>query len=106
MGRLAIHTSPQEAAADLTSVRFILNNMLGAFPAASIGPGSNLKPEALDRPQHVAALRDQAVQAVQGMETAKNTNEFAKARAALASSCMACHGALTRGPVQAIAPAR
>jgi mono/diheme cytochrome c family protein len=106
MSRLAIHTSPEEAAADLSSVRFILNNMLGAFPATSIGPGSNLKPEALDQPQQVAALRAQAVQAVQGMEIAKDTNEFARARTALGTSCMACHGALTKGPVQASAPVR
>lgn len=106
MNRLATFKTPAEAVADLASVGFILNNMMGAYPAESVSPYSRLKPQALEQMREIAALRDDASKAALAMSKAKNTVEFAKTRLALANSCMACHSALTTGISPVIAAVR
>lgn len=100
--RLDRDHSAQQAAADLASVRFLLGNMLGAYPPNSVAPDSKLRPEALSHPDKIAALQDAASRAAAAMSQATTAEGFAQARQNLTAACMACHTQITHG-VQLVA---
>lgn len=95
--RLRQDQTVQQAQLDLTSLRFILRNMLGAYPINSVAPDSKLKPSALEHPDRIAMLEDKAAQSVTEMASATNPDALRRARQHLTDACMACHAEITQG---------
>ena len=79
---------------DIESIRFILGNMLGAFPAHSVAPDSRLLAAALRDPARIATLRDAAAAAAAALGQAPDPAAFARRRTQLRERCMDCHAAI------------
>jgi hypothetical protein len=101
LGRLESRRGTAEAdAKDLASIRFALDNLLGAFPPNSAAPDSRLRVQASDTAT-LLRLRFAAQQAVDRVAQAARPEQRAQALGALRQSCLDCHAALTTGVVLA-----
>lgn len=101
LGRLESRRGTAEAdAKDLASIRFALDNLLGAFPPNSAAPDSRLRVQA-GGTEPLLRLRFAAQQAVDRVAQAPRPEQRAQALGALRQSCLDCHAALTTGVVLA-----